>query len=124
MSKLQIVLLILCALILFILGVLEKDYQYFEKINRGESLSNKEKRKMLIAVIVAIAPVISFVVSLVFPVFAPKEHVHEAFSTKKENIADASCLEDGKYDSVSYCECGEELGREVLLISALGHNYI
>lgn len=124
MSKLQLVLLILSALILFILSVLEKNYQYLGKIKRKESLSDEEKGKLILAVVVAMAPVISLVASLVIPLLPPKEHIHETYSTRKEKIVDASCLEDGKYDSVSYCECGEELGREVLPIPALGHNYI
>lgn len=124
MSKLQLVLLILTAFVLLILGVLEKNYQYLEKIKGGESLSDEEKGKLLLAIFFAMAPVISLVASLVIPILTPKEHIHETFSIQKENIVDASCLEDGKYDSVSYCECGEELGRETLLISAPGHNYI
>lgn len=124
MSKLQCIFLGLTAFVLFILGVLEKNYQYLEKIKRGESLSDEEKVKLFLAILVAMIPVISLVASLVIPILAPKEHIHETFSTQKEMIVEASCLGDGKYDSVSYCECGEELGREVLLIPALGHNYI
>lgn len=50
-------------------------------------------------------------------------NVHEIAYTKTENIHDATCLEVGNYDLVSYCECGKELGKETINIDALGHNY-
>lgn len=51
-------------------------------------------------------------------------HEHKIKSTKKENIIEATCINPGSYDEVSYCECGEEIGRESRTIEALGHSYI
>ncbi len=40
----------------------------------------------------------------------------------EENIVDATCTENGSYDSVVYCSvCGEELSRGTITIDALGH---
>lgn len=40
----------------------------------------------------------------------------------EENRIEATCTEDGSYDSVIYCsECNEELSRETVTITALGH---
>ena len=41
-----------------------------------------------------------------------------------ENKTEASCTEDGGYDTVVYCaECGKELSREHTTIPATGHSY-
>lgn len=50
-------------------------------------------------------------------------HQHIAFITESENQIEPSCLDDGFYDSVEYCECGIELHREKIIIPALGHSY-
>lgn len=50
-------------------------------------------------------------------------HIHENLSTKKENSIDPSCVEGGSYESVIYCECGEELSRDTFILETLGHNY-
>ncbi|MBE6934001.1 MAG: right-handed parallel beta-helix repeat-containing protein, partial [Ruminococcaceae bacterium] len=43
-----------------------------------------------------------------------------------ENEKEATCTEDGYYDSVIYCAgCGEELSRETIIIEAAGeHNFV
>ena len=54
----------------------------------------------------------------------PGEHVHTPAEAVRENVVDATCTEDGSYDSVVYCsECGEEISRETVTVPALGHNY-
>lgn len=50
-------------------------------------------------------------------------HEHEIDSNNRENIIDASCLNEGCYELVSYCKCGEELERETIIVDMLGHNY-
>ena len=41
-----------------------------------------------------------------------------------ENNIDATCTEDGSYDSVVYCSvCDDELSRETVTIDALGHEF-
>ena len=43
----------------------------------------------------------------------------------KENEVSATCLDDGSYDEVVYCEvCSEELSREAKVIPALGHDLV
>ena len=40
----------------------------------------------------------------------------------KENVVEATCTEDGSYDSVVYCSvCGEEISRDTVTVPALGH---
>lgn len=51
-------------------------------------------------------------------------HEHKNVYERKENIINATCLDEGSYELVSYCECGEELSREVFSTEPLGHNYI
>ncbi|MCD8008538.1 MAG: hypothetical protein LUF68_06335 [Clostridiales bacterium] len=49
---------------------------------------------------------------------------HTAGEAVTENVVDATCTEDGSYDSVVYCTvCGEELSRETVTVPATGHNY-
>ncbi|MCD8010298.1 MAG: hypothetical protein LUF34_05830, partial [Lachnospiraceae bacterium] len=49
---------------------------------------------------------------------------HTAGEAVTENLVEATCTEDGSYDSVVYCSvCGEELSRETVTVSATGHNY-
>ncbi len=50
---------------------------------------------------------------------------HTAGEAVKENVIDATCEKDGSYDTVVYCtECGEEISRETVTVSKLGHNYV
>ena len=43
----------------------------------------------------------------------------------KENEVSATCLDDGSYDEVIYCEvCSEELSRAAKVIPALGHDLV
>jgi len=51
-------------------------------------------------------------------------HEHKSATEEKENITDATCLNTGSYELVSYCECGEELSRETFTTEPHGHNYI
>ena len=51
------------------------------------------------------------------------DHQHKVFATEVENIIEPSCVEDGSYDSVEYCDCGQELYRDNIISPALGHNY-
>ncbi len=51
-------------------------------------------------------------------------HEHTNAYERKENIVDATCLNAGSYELVSYCECGEELSREAFSAEPLGHDYI
>ena len=53
-----------------------------------------------------------------------EEHMHKTASEEKENVIEATCLDSGQYEEVSYCECGEALERKIITIDALGHNYI
>jgi len=53
----------------------------------------------------------------------PSEHEHKIVSIKEENLRPATCTEGGTYEEASYCECGEELKREIITIPALGHDY-
>ena len=49
---------------------------------------------------------------------------HKASAAVEENRVEATCTEDGHYDSVVYCsECNKELGRAYETINALGHSY-
>ncbi|HBK02208.1 MAG TPA: hypothetical protein DDY77_04175 [Clostridiales bacterium] len=52
------------------------------------------------------------------------EKGHTKAAAVEENKIEATCLEDGHYDSVIYCSvCNEELSREEKTIEALGHEY-
>lgn len=51
-------------------------------------------------------------------------HEHKNAYERKENIVDATCLNEGSYELVSYCECGEELSRDAFTTDPLGHNFI
>ncbi|MBQ7230389.1 MAG: S-layer homology domain-containing protein, partial [Oscillospiraceae bacterium] len=47
---------------------------------------------------------------------------HVPAEAVKENVVEATCTEDGSYDSVVYCTvCGEELSRDTVTVPALGH---
>lgn|GEM_PF-5365033 len=47
---------------------------------------------------------------------------HTPGSPVSLNVVDASCTEDGSYDSVVYCTiCGEEVSREHVIVPATGH---
>ena len=49
---------------------------------------------------------------------------HTEAEAVSENVADATCTEDGSYESVIYCSvCGEELSRETVTVEATGHSY-
>lgn len=56
--------------------------------------------------------------------FVGKVHVHAALDAVVENEVEATCCENGSYDLVVYCNCGEELSRETKSVDALGHNYV
>ncbi|MBE6573657.1 MAG: hypothetical protein E7652_04595 [Ruminococcaceae bacterium] len=50
---------------------------------------------------------------------------HTPEAAVKENVVDATCTEDGSYESVVYCSvCKVELSRNTEVIEALGHNEI
>lgn len=50
---------------------------------------------------------------------------HTEAEAVKENEVEATCTEDGSYDSVVYCEvCGEEISRETVTVPAAGHNWV
>ena len=51
-------------------------------------------------------------------------HRHSAARTVRENEVAATCTTADSYDSVVYCECGEELSRETITGTATGHNYV
>ena len=52
-------------------------------------------------------------------------HEHTPAEAVVENNVDATCTEDGSYDSVVYCaECGEEISRETVTVPALGHDFV
>lgn len=51
-------------------------------------------------------------------------HMHTAYVTKKENFFEPTCVDIGGYESVIYCDCGEELERSTFTTEAYGHNYI
>ncbi len=49
---------------------------------------------------------------------------HTAGSAVTENTVEATCEEDGSYDTVIYClNCGEELSRDTVTLEATGHSY-
>ena len=49
---------------------------------------------------------------------------HTAGDAVIENETEATCTEDGSYNSVVYCSvCGEEISRETVTVDALGHSY-
>ena len=49
---------------------------------------------------------------------------HSEAEAVEENEVEATCTENGSYDSVVYCSvCGEELSRETVTVKATGHNY-
>ena len=52
------------------------------------------------------------------------KHVHQSSFEKKENVIDATCTSAGSYELVSYCECGEELGKDTYTTEVLGHDYM
>ena len=50
---------------------------------------------------------------------------HTPAEAVQENVQNATCTEDGSYESVVYCsECNEELSRETKNIDALGHDFV
>lgn len=51
-------------------------------------------------------------------------HEHKSAYERKEDVINATCLDSGSYELVSYCECGEELSREAFTTEPLGHDYI
>ena len=52
------------------------------------------------------------------------QHFHE-ITTRIEDNVEPTCLEDGHYTEITYCEiCGEEFSREEILIPALGHDLV
>ena len=49
---------------------------------------------------------------------------HTAGDAVTENSVEATCEEDGSYDTVIYCSvCGEEISRTTTTVSATGHSY-
>ena len=53
-----------------------------------------------------------------------EEHVHTPADAVVENNVEPTCSVAGGYDLVVYCsECGEEISREHVTVSALGHDY-
>ena len=49
---------------------------------------------------------------------------HKSSDAIEENRTEATCLKEGKYDSVIYCSaCNVELSRESITIPAKGHDY-
>lgn len=51
------------------------------------------------------------------------EHIHVKYKTKKENIVKSQCNKKGHYDSVTYCQCGQEIKRKTITTKALKHKY-
>lgn len=52
------------------------------------------------------------------------EHCHIAGEPVKENEVEPTCTTDGGYDLVTYCtEDHQEISREHVIVSALGHDY-
>lgn len=83
-------------------------------------LSYKKKFKWA-AVCVGLAAALPFVATYIVE---SVEHKHEKSYEKNENVINATCLDSGSYELVSYCECGEELSREAFTTKPLGHDYI
>jgi len=83
-------------------------------------LPNKRKHKW-VAVCIGLAAAIPFAATFIVDSVG---HKHEKSYEERDNIIDATCFDGGSYESVSYCECGEELSREVFITAPLGHNYI
>ena len=55
----------------------------------------------------------------------PSSHVHTPAEAVTENNVEATCEQDGSYDTVVYCsDCGEELSRETTTVPATGHNNV
>lgn len=50
-------------------------------------------------------------------------HTHKKFEIKKENIIKSKCNKKGHYDSVTYCQCGQEIKRKTITTKALRHKY-
>ena len=51
-------------------------------------------------------------------------HTHHAGDPVREHVVEATCEEDGHYETVVYCtECHEELSREIINIPATGHDW-
>ncbi|MBR2539229.1 MAG: leucine-rich repeat protein [Mogibacterium sp.] len=51
-------------------------------------------------------------------------HVHTAGEPVKENVVEATCVQDGSYDEVTYCtECGQELERKTIIEEKKGHTF-
>lgn len=47
---------------------------------------------------------------------------HTQTTVKNENVVNATCTTDGKYDEVAYClDCGNEVSREEVIVEATGH---
>lgn len=55
------------------------------------------------------------------PVPAPTPHMHKEYKTINENEIAATCKDDGSYDTVVYCKCGEEISRKSVQIKKLKH---
>ncbi|MBP3659757.1 MAG: S-layer homology domain-containing protein [Oscillospiraceae bacterium] len=50
--------------------------------------------------------------------------VHTPGAPVRENSREATCTEDGSYDTVVYCAaCGEEISRQTTRVPALGHDW-
>lgn len=51
------------------------------------------------------------------------EHIHTKYKTLKENEIKAQCNKKGHYDSVTYCQCGQEIKRKTITTKVLKHEY-
>ena len=53
-----------------------------------------------------------------------KTHNH-VFVEKQENVIAPTCIQNGSYDLITYCEkCGKVISNEQKIIPALGHDYL
>ena len=51
--------------------------------------------------------------------------IHKSVREVKENIVNATCIANGSYDLVKYCDdCGEMIGSEHIDVDALGHDLV
>lgn len=122
----KILFIFIFAIVIFVITYFASSERQLEKAALGAAIA---------AVIVFVAP---YIVELVED-FDKKEetqdvgntsddnssnHEHKNAYEKEENVVDATCLDSGSYELVSYCECGEELSRESFSTEPLGHNYI
>ncbi|MBO5944987.1 MAG: hypothetical protein J6Q69_00100, partial [Clostridia bacterium] len=51
-------------------------------------------------------------------------HQHSVASMKMENTVPATCSQNGSYDEVSYCSCGDVISRNTVTVDKIPHSTV